>query len=70
MSGTLHLVKNKKQKRTNLSFYSSDTITNKHNHFEIFFEDFKIVYNDPRRFGFIKYFQYYDELKSFLKRNG
>ena len=27
----------------------------KHNHVEIFFDDFKIVYNDPRRFGFLEF---------------
>ena len=26
----------------------------KHNHIEIFFQDFKLVYNDPRRFGFFE----------------
>ena len=53
MSGTLHLVKNnKKIRRTNLSFYKSGILPEKHNHIEIIFSGFKIIYNDPRRFGF------------------
>ncbi len=55
MSGTMHFV-NKKEKNqiTNLSFYKSLFLPNKHNHVEIHFKDFKIIYNDPRRFGFFK----------------
>ena len=37
-----------------MSFYSSPIQPKKHNHVEIIFEDFKIVYNDPRRFGFFE----------------
>jgi formamidopyrimidine-DNA glycosylase len=55
MSGTIHLVKKyKKNKFTNLSFYQSPILPNKHNHVEIQFEDFTIIYNDPRRFGFFE----------------
>ena len=55
MSGTLHLVKNyKKKKFTNLSFYQSPILSNKHNHIEIQFQNFSIIYNDPRRFGFFE----------------
>ena len=56
MSGTIHLVhtSSRKNKLTNASFYSSPTITNKHNHVEIVFKDLKVVYNDPRRFGFFQ----------------
>ena len=56
MSGTVHLL-NKKKKNlvTNTSFYSSPQIPKKHNHVEIFFNNFKIVYNDPRRFGFFEF---------------
>ena len=56
MSGTVHLL-NKKKKNlvTNTSFYSSPQMPKKHNHVEIFFDDFKIVYNDPRRFGFLEF---------------
>ena len=53
MSGTIHLVHNsdKNNQLTNTSFYSSPTIPKKHNHVEIIFQDFKVIYNDPRRFG-------------------
>ena len=55
MSGTMHLVKQyKKNKFTNLSFYQSPILPNKHNHVEIQFENFTIIYNDPRRFGFFQ----------------
>ena len=55
MSGTVHLVhKNKKNLITNASFYSSPKLPIKHNHVEIIFKDLRIVYNDPRRFGFFE----------------
>jgi len=55
MSGTIHYVKNnKKNMITNTSFYNSPKLPTKHNHIEIFFDDCKIVYNDPRRFGFFE----------------
>ncbi len=55
MSGTIHLVyKNKKKVKTNTSFYNSPFLPKKHNHIEIIFEDLKLVYNDPRRFGFFQ----------------
>jgi formamidopyrimidine-DNA glycosylase len=66
MSGTIHLIyDNKKNSRTNTSFYSSHKLPKKHNHIEIKFKDMKIVYNDPRRFGF---FQLIKNLKSLRKR--
>ena len=55
MSGTIHFIKkNKKNLITNTSFYNSLKLPKKHNHIEIFFDDCKIVYNDPRRFGFFE----------------
>ena len=56
MSGTIHLVhkSDKNKQLTNTSFYSSPFIPKKHNHVEIIFQDFKVVYNDPRRFGFFQ----------------
>jgi formamidopyrimidine-DNA glycosylase len=56
MSGTIHVV-NKKlvNKYTNTSFYNSPFLPKKHNHVELVFENFKIIYNDPRRFGFFQY---------------
>ena len=66
MSGTIHLVfNNKKNFLTNTSFYNSPLLPKKHNHVEIFFDNFKIVYNDPRRFGF---FEIVDNTKSLEKR--
>ena len=65
MSGTIHFVKkNKKNRITNTSFYNSPKLPNKHNHIEIFFDDCKIVYNDPRRFGFFEIV----ENEEFLKK--
>ena len=52
MSGTIHMVKKKINKITNLSFYQKKQLPNKHNHIRLFFSNFKIIYNDPRRFGF------------------
>ena len=55
MSGTVHLVhKSKENLITNTSFYSSPKLPTKHNHVEIIFEDSRIIYNDPRRFGFFE----------------
>ena len=55
MSGTIHVVNNKIfNKFTNTSFYNSPFLSKKHNHVEIIFDDFKVIYNDPRRFGFFQ----------------
>jgi len=64
MSGTIHLLlKNKKKERTNSSFYSNPLLPKKHNHIEIKFNDLKLIYNDPRRFGFIVYIKNKNDLK-------
>ena len=64
MSGTIHLVKNKfKNNLTNLSFYNSPLLPKKHNHIEIIFDKFSIVYNDPRRFGFFQIIKNNSQLK-------
>ena len=70
MSGTFHYMNNRNLKRTNLSFYHSPIIPNKHNHIEIIFSNFKIVYNDPRRFGFFFYFNSKKKLNKYLNKNG
>ncbi len=55
MSGTVHIVNLvKKNLITNTSFYNSPTLPKKHNHVEIIFKDLKVIYNDPRRFGFFQ----------------
>jgi len=67
MSGTLHLLNNNNNnKYTNLSFYHSKTIPKKHNHVSIQFSKFKIIYNDPRRFGFMKVLFSEKELNDFF----
>ena len=35
----------------------------KHNHVEIHFKDLKVIYNDPRRFGFFKFIDNKQELE-------
>ena len=55
MSGTIHLIKKNNSIRfSNTSFYNCSNLPKKHNHVEIHFKDLKIIYNDPRRFGFFK----------------
>ena len=55
MSGTIHLVyKFKKKLLTNTSFYNSPILPKKHNHIEIVFDNIKLIYNDPRRFGYFE----------------
>ena len=55
MSGTVHIINfYKKNSVTNTSFYGSSVLPKKHNHVEIIFENFKVIYNDPRRFGFFQ----------------
>jgi len=68
MSGTIHLINFKNKKDfSNLSFYHSPFLPKKHNHVEIIFDKFKIVYNDPRRFGFLQIIKNHKDLqKRFL----
>ena len=71
MSGTIHLInKSQKTKMTNLSFYQSKILSKKHNHIEIIFSKFKIIYNDPRRFGFFKILNNKHEFKSYFNKLG
>tara|TARA_Y100001970_G_scaffold246197_1_gene313899 strand:+ start:1209 stop:2069 length:861 start_codon:yes stop_codon:yes gene_type:complete len=70
MSGTLHLVKKNNYNKTNLSFYNSENLPKKHNHIIIFFKNFKIIYNDPRRFGYLKYFKSYKKMNFFFSNLG
>ena len=66
MSGTIHIIKNKKKDLpTNTSFYNSPNLPKKHNHIEFFFKNTKLIYNDPRRFG---YFQFFNNYKSIKKK--
>ena len=71
MTGTIHLVeKNNKKKYTNTSFYKSQILPRKHNHIEIHFDRLKIIYNDPRRFGFFKLVKNKNELSKIFKNFG
>ena len=66
MSGTIHLIDSKNKNKnnfTNLSFYNSSSLPKKHNHIEIIFDEFKIIYNDPRRFGFFQIIKNFDDLE-------
>ena len=55
MSGTIHIVsKQKLRQATNTSFYNSPFLPSKHNHVEFIFDNFRVIYNDPRRFGFFQ----------------
>ncbi len=66
MSGTIHLIKRRnKNDFTNLSFYNSPVLPKKHSHVEIVFDQFRVIYNDPRRFGF---FQIIKTFKNLEKR--
>ena len=66
MSGTIHIIKNKKDKlNTNTSFYNSPNLPKNHNHVEFLFKNMKLIYNDPRRFG---YFQFLNDLNSLKKK--
>ena len=71
MSGTIHcLSKKKKNFITNTSFYNSPVLPKKHSHVEIIFENFKIIYNDPRRFGFFQIIKNFNLLKKRLPSAG
>ncbi len=71
MSGTIHLIyNNKKNFFTNTSFYNSSSLPKNHNHIEIIFKNLKIVYNDPRRFGFFQIIKNNSLLKKRLNHLG
>ena len=71
MSGTLHLTKNINFfKNTNLSFYHSKNLPKKHNHIFFKFKKFLIIYNDPRRFGFVNLVKGKINLKSYFSKLG
>ena len=69
MSGTLHFIGLKK-KTTNLSFYGSQSLPKKHNHIILRFKNFKLIYNDPRRFGYFKILNNNYELDNYFTRIG
>ena len=71
MSGTIHIVdKFKISKFTNTSFYHSPTLPKKHNHVVFEFDSFKVIYNDPRRFGFFQLIENKNALNERFKHLG
>ena len=71
MSGTIHLLKKYKFKNfTNTSFYNNPYLPKKHNHIEIKFRELKLVYNDPRRFGYFLFFKDKNDLNNRFKHFG
>ena len=70
MSGTMHLVKKKFLMNTNLSFYGSSSLPKKHNHIVFFINKHELIYNDPRRFGFVKIIKNEKELEIFFDKIG
>ena len=55
MTGKIFILSNYSNKIFNPNFYYQKEIKNKHNHLEIEFnKSIKIIYNDIRKFGFIK----------------
>lgn len=62
---------NNNQLSLDTSFYSNTFSIKKHNHVYFYFEKSKVIYNDTRRFGFIKYYKAADLLNaSHLKNLG
>ncbi len=71
MSGTIHILKNKRGNLpTNTSFYNSPNLPKNHNHVEFFFKNMKLVYNDPRRFGYFQFLNNSNSLKKKFKNFG
>ena len=71
MSGTIHIINNRqKNSFTNTSFYHSPNLPKKHNHIEFFFNDKKLIYNDPRRFGFFQLIKNKIDLQNRFKNFG
>ena len=71
MSGTIHIIDNKKKlKFTNASFYHSPILPKKHNHIELIFNSLKVIYNDPRRFGFFEIIKNHKDLDKRFKTMG
>ena len=68
MSGTLHIPS--KKNITNLSFYSNPTLPKKHNHIIIEFDKIKLIYNDPRRFGYFKILNNKHDFNNYFTRIG
>ncbi len=70
MTGTIHLNSKKNCRNTNVSFYGSSNLPAKHNHILIFLKKYQFIYNDPRRFGFIKILKNKKDLDIFFNNIG
>ena len=71
MSGTIHIIDKKKPLNlTNTSFYHSPFLPKKHNHAEFIFDNMKVIYNDPRRFGFFEIIKNHQDLENRFKSMG
>ena len=71
MSGTIHILDKKKPlKFTNTSFYHSPFLPTKHNHAELIFDNLKVIYNDPRRFGFFEIIKNHQDYEKRFKSMG
>tara|TARA_B100000900_G_scaffold349971_1_gene316326 strand:+ start:4 stop:867 length:864 start_codon:yes stop_codon:yes gene_type:complete len=71
MSGTIHILDKKKPlKFTNTSFYHSPFLPTKHNHAEFIFDNLKVIYNDPRRFGFFEIIKNHQDYQKRFKSMG
>ena len=71
MSGTIHILKNEGNNLlTNTSFYNSPNLPKNHNHVEFFFKNIKLIYNDPRRFGYFQVLNNFNSLKKKFKNFG
>ena len=53
MTGRFYFIKNKR-KKIDTSFYNNTDIIPQHDHLKIAFKKFDLIYNDIRKFGFIK----------------
>ena len=71
MSGTIHILDKKKPlKFTNTSFYHSPFLPRKHNHAEFIFKNLRVIYNDPRRFGFFEIIKNHHDLDKRFNKMG
>ena len=72
MSGTIHLIRKSRKKNSisNTSFYNSPFLPKKHNHVEMKIGKFKLIYNDPRRFGYFSYFKSDEQINNNFKKYG
>ena len=72
MSGTIHLINKSSENNsiTNTSFYHSPLLPKKHNHVEMKIDNLKLIYNDPRRFGYFSYFKNNEQINNNFKKYG